>query len=152
MKLISVTMKLFFWEKFHCGLRESKQGGFESLNFDFCVLSFDTNKWISFAKVLKSLIPSHFWQKEKEHKYCINTCVPMWSEWQDSNLRLRRPERRALPNWATPRKLIIKITFYSPKRDWFEQATSENIVACSRFGTLSSTRSLFSLLRRKNDT
>ena len=26
-----------------------------------------------------------------------------WSRWQDSNLRLLRPERSALPNWATPR-------------------------------------------------
>ena len=26
-----------------------------------------------------------------------------WSRWQDSNLRLLRPERSALPSWATPR-------------------------------------------------
>ena len=26
-----------------------------------------------------------------------------WSRWEDLNLRLLRPERSALPNWATPR-------------------------------------------------
>ncbi len=36
----------------------SKQGGFEHLNFDFCVFSFDTMKFISFAKVPKGLVPS----------------------------------------------------------------------------------------------
>ena len=51
---------------------------FESLNFNFCVFNFDTMKRISLAKVPKSPIPSGFWQKEKERKYCINTCVPIW--------------------------------------------------------------------------
>ncbi len=52
-------------------------GGFESLNFDFCVFYFDTIKRISFAKAPKTLAPSGFWQKEKERKYRINTCVPI---------------------------------------------------------------------------
>ena len=60
MKLISVIMKSFFSEKFHCDLRGSKQGGFESLNFDFLVFNFATAKFISFAKVLKILMLSHF--------------------------------------------------------------------------------------------
>ena len=32
-----------------------------------------------------------------------------WSEWQDSNLRPREPEPRALPIWATPRHLYFII-------------------------------------------
>ena len=31
-----------------------------------------------------------------------------WSRWEDLNLRLLRPERSALPNWATPRWLRKK--------------------------------------------
>ena len=52
-------------------------GRFESLNFDFCVFSFDTMKRISFAKVAKNLNPNGFRQKEKEREYRINTCVPI---------------------------------------------------------------------------
>ena len=33
-------------------------------------------------------------------------CAFFWSRWQDSNLRLRRPERRALPSWATSRYIF----------------------------------------------
>ena len=65
MKLISVTMKLFFWEKFHCDLKGWKTCKFKSLRFDFCVINFDTMKFILIAKVLKILVPSHFWQKRK---------------------------------------------------------------------------------------
>ena len=83
-KLIFVTMKLFFWEKFHCDLKGWKTGRFKSLRFDFCVFNFDTMKFILSAKVLKILVPSHFWQKEKERKYRINTCVLMWWTWGDS--------------------------------------------------------------------
>ena len=32
----------------------------------------------------------------------------LWSRWQDSNLRPPRPERGALPSWATPRFLLKK--------------------------------------------
>ena len=77
MKLISVTMKLFFWEKFHCDLKRWKMGRFKSLRFDFCVFNFDTMKVILFGKAPKSLMVSYFWQKEKERKYRINTCVPI---------------------------------------------------------------------------
>ena len=65
MKRISVTMKLFFWEKFHCDLKGLKTCRFKSLRFDFCVINFDTMKFILIAKVLKILVPSHFWQKRK---------------------------------------------------------------------------------------
>ena len=81
----------------------AEAGGFESRNFDFWVFIFDKIKRISFAKVAKSFAPSRFWQKEKERKYRINTYVPIWSGWRDSNPRLLRPERSALPNCATPR-------------------------------------------------
>ena len=97
MKLISVTMKLFFWEKFHCDLKRWKMGRFKSLRFDFCVFNFDTMKVILFGKAPKSLMVSYFWQKEKERKYRINTCVPIWSEWGDSNSRHLAPKASALP-------------------------------------------------------
>ena len=35
-------------------------GRFKSLRFDFCVINFDTMKFILIAKVLKILVPSHF--------------------------------------------------------------------------------------------
>ena len=50
MKLISATMKLFFWEKFHCDLKRWKMGRFKSLRFDFYVFNFDTMKVILFGK------------------------------------------------------------------------------------------------------
>ena len=55
-------------------------GRFKSLRFDFYVFNFDTMKVILFGKVPKSLMVSYFGQKEKERKYRINTCVPIWSE------------------------------------------------------------------------
>ena len=75
---------------------------FKSLRFDFCVFDFDTMKFISFAKVLKSLISIGFWRKEKERKYSINTCVPTWSEWGDLNSRPLGPEPSALPTALHP--------------------------------------------------
>ena len=68
MKRISVTMKLFFWEKFHCDLWVRKTGGLESLNFDFCVVYFDTMKRIFYAIVLETFIPQGFWDIEKARK------------------------------------------------------------------------------------
>ena len=68
MKLISVTMKLFFWEKFHCDLRVWKMGGLESLNFDFGVINFDTMKLIFSAIVSQILMPQGFLYIEKERK------------------------------------------------------------------------------------
>ena len=65
MKLISVTMKLFFWEKFHCDLLEWKTGGLESLNFDYGVVNFDTMKLIFSAKVLETLMPQGFLDIDK---------------------------------------------------------------------------------------
>ena len=65
MKLIYLTMKLFFYEMFHCDLRVIKIGGFESLNFDFWRFNFDTKKLISFAKVAKSLIQAAFAKKKR---------------------------------------------------------------------------------------
>ena len=103
MKLISVTMKLFFWEKFQSDLKGWKMGRFKSLRFDFCMFIFDTMKRISFAKVPKTLAPNGFWQKGKERKYRINTCVPIWSGRGDLNTRPFGPEPNALPNCATPR-------------------------------------------------
>ena len=38
---------------------------------------------------------------------CIFFVYPLWSRWQDSNLRPLRPERSALPNWATPRQYTL---------------------------------------------
>ena len=38
---------------------------------------------------------------------CIFFVYPLWSRWQDSNLRPLRPERSALPNWATPRQCTL---------------------------------------------
>ena len=32
----------------------------------------------------------------------------LWSRWQDLNLRPLRPERSALPSWATPRNIKLK--------------------------------------------
>ena len=72
MKLISVTMKLFFWEKFHCDLKGWKTCRFKSLRFDFCVINFDTMKFILIAKVLKILVQSHFWQKKKRNASIIS--------------------------------------------------------------------------------
>ena len=41
--------------------------------------------------------------KRKKHTEGGAFRVLFWSRWQDSNLRLLRPERSALPNWATSR-------------------------------------------------
>ena len=68
MKLISVTMKLFFWEKFHFDFDVAKTCRFESLNFHFYMFNFDTMKRISFAKARKSLAPSHFWKKKRNER------------------------------------------------------------------------------------
>ena len=68
MKLISLTMKLFFWEKFHCDLKRWKTGRFKSLCFDFCVFNFDTMKLIFCVKTAEPLIPQWFWGIEKERK------------------------------------------------------------------------------------
>ena len=59
-KPISVTMKLFFLEKFHCDFRAVKRGKFESSNFDFRSVDFDTMKFISFSKAPKSLVLGGF--------------------------------------------------------------------------------------------
>ena len=45
-----------------------KMGRFESPNFDFCVVNFDTMKLIFSAKVSETLIPQGFWSIEKERK------------------------------------------------------------------------------------
>ena len=68
MKLISVTMKLFFWEKFHCDLKGWKTCKFKSLRFDFCVINFDTMKLIFSAKVSETLMTQGFRDIEKERK------------------------------------------------------------------------------------
>ena len=68
MKLISATMKLFFWEKFHCDLLDRKIGGLESLNFDFCVNNSDTMKLIFYNIVAQTLVPQGFSDIEKERK------------------------------------------------------------------------------------
>ena len=75
---------------------------FKSLRFDFCVFNFDTMKVILFGKAPKSLMVSYFLQKEKERKYRINTCVPIWSEWGDLNSRPLGPEPSALPTALHP--------------------------------------------------
>ena len=46
----------------------AKTRGFESLNFDFCVVNFDTMKLIFYAKVSQTLIPQGFLDIEKERK------------------------------------------------------------------------------------
>ena len=43
-------------------------GRFESFNFDFCVVNFDTMKLIFSAKVLETLMPQGFSDKKKERK------------------------------------------------------------------------------------
>ena len=45
-----------------------KIGGFESLNFDFCVVNFDTMKLIFYSVVSKALMPQGFSNIEKERK------------------------------------------------------------------------------------
>ena len=84
-------------------------GRFKSLRFDFCVFNFDTMKVILFGKVPKSLMVSYFGQKEKERKYRINTCVPIWSEWGDLNSRPLGPEPSALPTALHPEISFIII-------------------------------------------
>ena len=39
--------------------------------------------------------------KRDRTDWCLSHLL--WSRWQDLNLRLLRPERSTLPNWATPR-------------------------------------------------
>ena len=65
---IKRTMKLFFREKFHRDLSKRKMGGFESPNFDFYVVDFDTMKLIFCVKTAEPLIPQGFWSIEKERK------------------------------------------------------------------------------------
>ena len=43
----------------------AKKWWFKTLNFDFSVVNFDIMKRISFTKVAKSLVESHFCPKEK---------------------------------------------------------------------------------------
>ena len=48
--------------------------------------------------------PSRTWVPNfKSKKRGGASLFAFWSRWQDSNLRPLRPERSALPNWATPR-------------------------------------------------
>ena len=60
MKQLSLTIKLIFEISVIVICLGAKVGGFESLNFDFFVINFDTMKRISLAKVPKSLVPSGF--------------------------------------------------------------------------------------------
>ena len=65
-----------------------------------------------------------------------------WSRWQDSNLRLPRPERGTLPNWATPRYYILVLHCFSLQKlyratTWLTEtqvvllvATSHNSLFC----------------------
>ena len=48
----------------------------------------------------------HKAKKEPQLRVCVSR-LSIWSRWQDLNLRPLRPERSALPNWATPRYLIF---------------------------------------------
>ena len=96
MKLISLIMKLFFWEKFHCDLYVQKIGGLESLNFDLWAVNFDTMKLIFCVKIAEPRIPQWFFGIEKERKlqyHGIITIVLIWSEWRDSNSRHPRLRR-----------------------------------------------------------
>ena len=45
-----------------------KTGELKSLNFDFCVVNFDTMKLIFSAKVTEILVPQGIWDIEKERK------------------------------------------------------------------------------------
>ena len=62
-----------------------------------------------------------FSSKKKKARH---TLLFSFSEWLDSNQRLRRPERRALPNWATPRNTQHRYYIKYPsgcqeERDYF---------------------------------
>ena len=41
---------------------------------------------------------------------CFHKSI-FWSRWRDSNTRPLRPERSALPNWATPRNIKFYLIF-----------------------------------------
>ena len=77
MTLFSVTMTHIFELSVFVMCFGAKSGEFEPLNFGICVANFDTMKLFSLTKVPKTLVPSHFQQKEKEHRHYINTCVPI---------------------------------------------------------------------------
>ena len=113
MTLILITMTLFFAISVIMICFGAKWGGFESPNFDFYVVNFDTMKRISFAKIQKNLAPSSFLQKEKERKYRINTSVPIWSEWRDSNSRHPGPKPGALPTGPHPDNVSNTFRDYS---------------------------------------
>ena len=66
--------------------------------FIFCMVVFDLKYKFSYKNKESP------WNKDF---LCINECWWLWSRWQDLNLRPLRPERSALPNWATPRYLIL---------------------------------------------
>ncbi len=58
-------------------------GRFESPNFDFCVVNFDTMKLIFCVKTAEALIPQWFWGIKKNESCNTNgiiTFVLMWSE------------------------------------------------------------------------
>ena len=86
MTLIFVTITRIFKISVIVICVGAKMGRLESLNLDFYVFNYDTAYQISFAKVPKSLVLSYFLTKEKERKYRINTCVPIWCGQQDLNL------------------------------------------------------------------
>ena len=110
MKRISVTMKLFFWEKFHCDFAAVKKGRLKSRNFDFGVVNFDTMKLIFYAIVLETLMPQGFLDREKERKLQYH-----WYHNFRSYLvgvkRLELPASSASPPLAVP-----KIVFRSFRR------------------------------------
>ena len=47
-------------------------------------------------------------RKSKQH---LAVLLAFWSGWQDLNLRPLRPERSALPNWATSRNMAEQVGF-----------------------------------------
>ena len=63
-----------------------KIGRFESPNFDFCVVNFDTMKLIFCVKVSETLIPQGFLDIEKNEScntFGIITFVLIWCGWKD---------------------------------------------------------------------
>ena len=48
-------------------------GRFESPNFEFCVVNFDTMKLIFCVKTAEALIPQWFWGIKKERKLQLSS-------------------------------------------------------------------------------
>ena len=68
-------------------------------------------------------------RKREKQAASVFTACRRWSRWQDLNLRPLRPERSALPSWATPRFAVHspwQLLYYTAAFDRCQQFFKKN--------------------------